>query len=82
MGVEAFIRWQHPEHRFLTPYQFLPQIDPADLINSLFTLVLNEATKQWRVWSKQCLMISIALNVTARDLMNLDLANEIKQVLI
>jgi EAL domain-containing protein (putative c-di-GMP-specific phosphodiesterase class I) len=42
--------------------------------------VLNEATKQWRVWSEKSLMISIVLNVKARDLMSLDLANEVKQV--
>jgi hypothetical protein len=44
--------------------------------------MLNEATKQSRVWSEQSLIISIAPNVTARDLINLDSANEIKQVLI
>lgn len=82
MGVEALIRWQHPERRFFTFLQFLPQIEAADLIHSLFTLVLNDATKQWLVWSEQSLMISIALHVTARDLMSLDFANEIKQALI
>ena len=82
MGVEALIRWQHPERGLLPPDKFLPQIEATDLIHSLFTLVLNDTTKQRRAWSEQGLMISIALNVTARDLMNFDLANEIKDALV
>ena len=79
MGVEALIRWQHPKRGLLTPDKFLPQIESTDLIHSMFTLLLNDTTKQWRLWSEQGLMISIALNVTARDLMNFDLTNEIKK---
>ncbi len=82
VGVEALIRWQHPERGLLTPDMFLPQIEATDLIHDMFSLVLNDATKQWRSWSKQGLMIGIALNVSARDLMNFDLANQIKQALI
>ena len=82
MGVEALIRWQHPERGLLSPDEFLPQIESTDLIHSLFTRVLNDTTQQWHAWSKQGFMISIALNVTARDLMNFDLANEIKDALV
>jgi EAL domain-containing protein (putative c-di-GMP-specific phosphodiesterase class I) len=82
LGVEALIRWQHPKRGLLTPNQFLSHIEATDLIHAMFTSVLNMATKQWRTWSEQGLMIGIALNVTARDLMNFDLANEIKMALI
>ncbi|MES2502843.1 MAG: bifunctional diguanylate cyclase/phosphodiesterase [Pseudomonadota bacterium] len=82
LGVEALIRWQHPKRGLLAPNQFLPHIETTDLIHAMFTSVLNMATRQWRTWSEQGLMISIALNVTARDLMNFDLANEIKKALM
>lgn len=82
LGVEALIRWQHPKRGLLTPNQFLSHIEATDLIHAMFTSVLNMATNQWRTWSEQGLMIGIALNVTARDLMNFDLANEIKMALI
>ncbi len=81
-GVEALIRWQHPERGLLTPDKFMQQIEETDLIHSLFTLVLNDTTKQWRIWKAQDLEICIALNVTARDLMNYDLANEIRVALM
>lgn len=82
MGVEALIRWNHPKRGLLTPDSFLPQIETTDLIHSMFTLILNDATKQWHTWKEQGLQISIALNVTARDLMNFDLANEVRESLI
>lgn len=81
VGVEALIRWQHPQRGLLTPDSFLPQIEETDLIHSLFTLVLNDTTQQWRAWKEQGLDICIALNVTARDLMRYDLAREISSAL-
>lgn len=81
-GVEALIRWQHPERGLLTPDQFLQQIEETDLTHSLFTFVLSATTEQWRIWKEQGLEICIALNVTARDLMNYDLAKEIGVALL
>jgi EAL domain-containing protein (putative c-di-GMP-specific phosphodiesterase class I) len=52
-GVEVLIRWQHPERGLLIPDKFLPQIEETDLIHSLFNLVLNDTTKQWRIWKDQ-----------------------------
>lgn len=81
MGLEALVRWHHPERRVLTPDKFLAQIEATDLIHSMFTLVLHDITKQWYVWSKEGLRLAIALNVTARDLMHYDLVNEIRHAL-
>lgn len=81
MGVEALIRWHHPQRGLVMPSEFLQQIEATDLIHHLFTLVLNESAKQWQIWREQGLNLAIALNVTARDLMNFDLLNEIKTVL-
>lgn len=81
MGVEALIRWHHPVRGLLMPSEFVPQIETTDLIHSLFTLVLNQATQQWLTWKTQGLSIGIALNVTARDLVNFDLVSEVKVAL-
>lgn len=81
MGVEALIRWQHPERGLVMPSEFVQQIEATDLIHHLFTLVLNEATQHWQQWHTQGLDIGIALNVTARDLVNFDLLNEIQVAL-
>lgn len=64
------------------PDQFIAHIESTDLIHGLFTFVLNETTKQWQLWSDQVLLVPNALNVTARDLMNYDLVDEIRRALI
>jgi len=81
MGVEALVRWQHPVRGLIMPGEFVPHIENTDLIHTLFKLVLNEASAQWQHWHQQQLDLTIALNVTARDLMNFDLVKEIEQAL-
>jgi diguanylate cyclase len=82
LGVEALVRWHHPERGLVMPDRFLHHIESTDLIHSLFVLVLNDATKQWRLWYEQGLIIGMALNVTARDLIHFDLVNEIRGALV
>jgi diguanylate cyclase len=81
MGVEALVRWQHPVRGLIMPGEFVPQIENTDLIHTLFKRVLNEATRQWQLWQQQQLDLTIAVNVTARDLMNFDLVKEVEQAL-
>ncbi|WP_367848053.1 putative bifunctional diguanylate cyclase/phosphodiesterase [Rhodoferax sp. WC2427] len=81
IGVEALIRWHHPQRGLVMPYEFIQQIETTDLAHQLFTLVLHDAAKQWHIWSDQGLVLSIALNVVARDIMGFDLVKEIRGVL-
>lgn len=81
MGVEALVRWQHPVRGLIMPGEFVPQIENTDLIHTLFKLVLHESTRQWQHWHQQQLDLTMALNVTARDLMNFDLEKEVAQAL-
>jgi diguanylate cyclase (GGDEF)-like protein len=81
LGVEALIRWHHPERGLVMPYEFIQKIEATDLIHHLFTLVLNEAVRQWHIWCEQGMVIGIALNVAARDIMHFDLVNEIRDAL-
>jgi diguanylate cyclase (GGDEF)-like protein len=81
VGVEALVRWQHPLRGLIMPGEFVPQIENTDLIHTLFKWVLNESTRQWQRWYQQQLDLTIAVNVTARDLMNFDLVKEMQQAL-
>ncbi len=81
IGVEALVRWDHPQRGLLMPFVFLHKIESTDLAHQLFTLVLNDAGKQWQNWSAQALVISIAINVVARDIMHFDLVGEIRGML-
>jgi len=81
IGVEALVRWQHPLRGLIMPGEFVPHIENTDLIHTLFKLVLHESTRQWQLWHQQQLDLTIAVNVTARDLMNFDLVKEVAQAL-
>ena len=81
IGVEALIRWQHPDRGMVMPAEFIPEIEATDLAHQLFTLVLHDAAKQWLAWTAQGLVLGIALNVVARDIMHFDLVREIADVL-
>lgn len=81
VGVEALVRWQHPQRGLIMPGEFVPQIENTDLIHTLFKWVLNESTRQWQRWHQQQLDLTIAVNVTARDLMNFDLVKEMAHAL-
>lgn len=80
-GVEALVRWQHPERGLVMPCEFMQKIEETDLAHHLFTFVLNDVARQWRVWNDQGLALSIAINVAAKDIMDFDLIGEISSVL-
>lgn len=64
-GVEALIRWQHPERGLLTPAAFLPAIEHHPLAVNLGEWVLSTALKQLDLWRNTGLSTSISINVHA-----------------
>ena len=67
-SAEALVRWQHPARGLLEPSAFLGAIEHAGLMRSLTRFVLDESTRQLRVWRDMGLDVGLAINVTARDL--------------
>ena len=67
-GVEALIRWRHPEHGLLSPISFLPEAERIQLIEPITRWVLNEALRQQRVWRDDGIDLSMAVNISARSL--------------
>jgi diguanylate cyclase (GGDEF)-like protein/PAS domain S-box-containing protein len=68
IGVEALVRWQHPEQGLLLPMSFIPVAEEAGLIMPLTRWVLNRALQQARAWSKAGLDIDVAVNLSAESL--------------
>jgi EAL domain-containing protein (putative c-di-GMP-specific phosphodiesterase class I) len=73
VGVEALVRWQHPEHGLLSPDQFVPLAEATGLIRELTLRVLDEALRQQRAWRDVGIDIRVAVNLSARDLYDLTL---------
>ncbi|MBK1681509.1 EAL and GGDEF domain-containing protein [Rhodocyclus tenuis] len=67
-GVEALIRWQHPERGLLLPLDFLPDIENSDFASTLGAWVLEEALTQLSAWRRSGLDLSVSVNVSAREL--------------
>jgi diguanylate cyclase (GGDEF)-like protein len=67
IGVEALVRWEHPTHGLLTPGRFLPAVENTPLIAPLTAHVIDSALRAVRRWRDRGLAISVAINLTARQ---------------
>ena len=81
IGVEALIRWPHPDHGFVPPSEFIPLAERCGLIKDLTFWVLNELPKQWAKWRKHGYDLFVSVNLTANDLQNVHLPQTIKEVM-
>lgn len=68
VGVEALLRWRHPERGLLPPSEFLPIIEGSDLIVALGDWVIGEVLRQLVDWSEEGLEVCASVNVAARHL--------------
>lgn len=80
-GVEALVRWRHPERGVIFPGDFLPIIEHTDLINPLTRHLLDLAMEQWRIWQDRGWDIPIAVNLAARTVLDPDLYEHLEDVL-
>lgn len=82
VGAEALVRWNHPERGLLLPSHFIRLAEETGLIFQLGRKVLEEATKQAKIWSDSFdIPFIIAVNLSSRQFQAEDLVNEIKNVI-
>ncbi len=84
-GVEALVRWSHPERGLLFPGDFLPLAEQTGLLASLGWWVLREACRQtaeWRADLPSAGDLRVAVNVDASQLMDPDVAQRVRDVLV
>jgi diguanylate cyclase (GGDEF)-like protein len=68
VGVEALLRWRHPQRGWVPPGEFLPAAKESGLIGPLGRWVLREACRQLGEWQKRGLGVSVAINVSREEL--------------
>lgn len=67
-GVEALLRWQHPENGLIPPMDFLPYINGTELEIEVGEWVINQAVRQLRDWSDQGMNLAISVNIASHHL--------------
>jgi diguanylate cyclase len=82
-GMEALIRWVHPQRGMVPPAQFIPIAEECGLILPIGRWVLLEACRQARAWSDSGLgVVPVAVNVSAAEFGDKDFISGVRAVLI
>ena len=68
LGVEALLRWNHPDQGLLTPAHFLPLIEHTGLGTAVGDWVLRQGIEQLARWQSIGLDLTVSINVSARHL--------------
>ena len=81
VGVEALIRWMHPEKGQLLPDAFIGDAEKSGTIKSLTQWVLRNAIEQSIQWDSLGLNIDVSVNISAQDFQDPNLLNLIKELI-
>lgn len=82
VGVEALVRWQHPERGLVPPDRFIPIAEESDLIIRLGDWILQEACRQLSVWRAMGLAIRMSVNLSARQLRSANLLRQVREMVL
>jgi diguanylate cyclase (GGDEF)-like protein/PAS domain S-box-containing protein len=83
-GMEALVRWDHPERGLLEPSEFVPVAEESGLVIPMGEQILREAcfrAKEWQEENPRVPPLVISVNLSALQLSRLDLAETVERVL-
>lgn len=81
-GAEGLVRWQHPEHGLIPPGVFVATVEQTGLIGPLTRHVLERSIAECAGWRRDGREMSVAVNLSVRNLLDRDLPKEIERLLI
>jgi EAL domain-containing protein (putative c-di-GMP-specific phosphodiesterase class I) len=79
IGVEALVRWRDPSHGIIRPDQFIPLAEETGQIHRLTDWVVAEAARQAAIWRAGGRPLDVAVNISAADIVDLDLPERLQQ---
>jgi diguanylate cyclase len=80
-SVEALLRWNHPERGLIGPGEFIPLAQQTGLIRPLTLYVIGEALRQCQAWERKGLELAVAVNVSTRNLLDVEFPTQVKALL-
>jgi diguanylate cyclase (GGDEF)-like protein/PAS domain S-box-containing protein len=84
-GMEALVRWSHPERGILLPAEFIPLAEESGLIVEMGWWVLREACRQLRAWQNDypdtAVRLTMSVNLSSRQFVHPDLVTKLDEIL-
>jgi diguanylate cyclase len=80
-GVEALVRWQHPQRGLLLPAAFIPIAEREGMMRDLTIDVLDRALQQQRRWREGGLRVPVAVNLSAASLIDSRLPDDVQSLI-
>lgn len=77
LGVEALLRWAHPDLGTVSPGEFIPLVEQTALARPLMDWVAQAAFRQLRAWTAKGMNIHVSINASARNLDEPDFAERL-----
>lgn len=81
IGVEALIRWLHPERGLISPGEFLPHLQGTRLERPLGVWVIGSALEQSELWRAQGRRLRVSVNISASHLLSNEFLGDLAQAL-
>ncbi len=81
VACEALARWQRANGKIISPAAFIPLAEETGLVNQIGEQILESACESAVVWMKEGFDVSVAVNVSPRQFMTVDLTNLVLEVL-
>ena len=80
-GVEALLRWEHPESGLLAAREFIEHAERGGLARDIRHLVLETSVRQWQEWNALGVEVELAVNLSPVDALDVSLPDEVSSVL-
>lgn len=81
VGLEALLRWEHPQRGLVPPREFLPVVEETDLIVEIGEWVMEQVLTQLQQWQQAGQSWPVSINISARHFQRADFVEQLRQML-